>query len=182
MRKLWRRIGNRPTSRPDSRPDENKDAASVGAHILQFRSCVSLGRTDEIVQASPSAAKAQEQSPELKKLVQDPVRHGLRLLPLLPVKPADDASTYEVDLIAVHGLGGDYYETWRYKSPAGRGHDMFWPSQLLPYDAPGARIYSFGYGSGVAFSRSVASLRDSARSLLQHIMRIVDRVSLTIST
>ena len=68
-----------------------------------------------------------------------------------------------VDIIAIHGLGGSIYKTWT--SDNGR----HWLRDFLPNEFPEARIYSFGYDSSFAFSKGTGTLRDFAISLLEAI-------------
>lgn len=120
-----------------------------------------------------------EQVPEerqLQKLAGDSDRIGLRLLPLLPTEVIAGAPSYCVDIVAVHGLGGDFYTTWAWPGDKSRKQDVFWLSQLLPRDLPGARVFSFGYASELVFSRSVAGIRDYARQLLQALLRYTEEV------
>ncbi|KAI3327357.1 hypothetical protein HD806DRAFT_531930 [Xylariaceae sp. AK1471] len=53
----------------------------------------------------------------------------------------------EVDIIFVHGLGGDRIETWTWRDKAEK---TYWPKDLLPKDCPTARILSFGYNADFA--------------------------------
>ncbi|KAI5806088.1 hypothetical protein EDC01DRAFT_638617 [Geopyxis carbonaria] len=59
--------------------------------------------------------------------------------------PADVQPT--VDIVAVHGLGGDVYGTWTAKAASPTGEDVFWLRDLLPAEVPKARILSYGYNS-----------------------------------
>lgn len=106
-------------------------------------------------------------------LAEDPVRYGFRKLPSLPEERISDHS-YELSIVAVHGLGGDFYRTW---ATSDSQRQMLWLSQLLPNDLPGARIFSFGYESAPAFSRSVTGISDSAKVLLYHLKSITEQVS-----
>lgn len=67
---------------------------------------------------------------------------------------------FPVDIIAIHGLGGDRFHTWTDPETG-----VLWLRDLLPKDMPGARIYSFGYNSEV-FGDSVTMITDYARQLL----------------
>jgi hypothetical protein len=126
-----------------------------------------------LYQEQESALEQKRLPPELQVLADDPLRYGLRLLPSLPEGPSSDNS-YELSVVAVHGLGGDFYRTW---ATSGSQRQILWLSQLLPKDLPGARIFSFGYESAPTFSRSVTGIRDSANGLLHHLKSIIEQVS-----
>lgn len=68
-----------------------------------------------------------------------------------------------VDLVAVHGLQGDAYKTWEAED------GNLWLRDNLPEDVPQARILTFGYDSAVAFTPSVSTIEDIARSLLNRL-------------
>ena len=52
----------------------------------------------------------------------------------------DSGTEASIDIVFVHGLTGDVYNTWLHKNTR-----VYWPSQLLRQDIPDARILSFGY-------------------------------------
>lgn len=106
-------------------------------------------------QAPPTATDA---SKELKK---DDISEGLKVL---VDKPADDAGC--VDIIAVHGLGGDLVETWTDK---GTGLNWLSDARFLAKDLSQARIMTYGYDSTRYFSRSEADVRDFASEFLATI-------------
>lgn len=84
------------------------------------------------------------------------------LFPLsLPTTPSSDIT---VDIIAVHGITGDAYDTWT-------EGEKLWLRDFLPKDLPGARIFSFGYPAEVCFSLSTGKLDSFARSLLEGLKR-----------
>ena len=78
-------------------------------------------------------------------------------------KDISSQAKYNVDVVAVHGLGGGPYKTWTDES------GKLWLRDLLVEDLPGARIFTYGYDSAYVFSRETSTLRDYARALLEAI-------------
>ena len=72
---------------------------------------------------------------------------------------------YPVDIIAVHGLGGDAFRTWTHAD----GH--MWLRSIAE-KLPGVRAYTYGYDSSFLFSRGTGTLQEFARSLLEHVRLI----------
>ena len=68
-----------------------------------------------------------------------------------------------VDVVAVHGLMGDPFETWKHEN------GKMWLKDFLVEDMPSARIMTFGYDSAVALSKSVGKIEDNALSLLNQL-------------
>jgi len=90
---------------------------------------------------------------------------GLRVL----YTPTDSSNTL-IDIVFVHGLTGDSYNTWL---EANSG--TYWPVHLLRHSVPNARIMAFGYDADVAkFLGPVSqnNLRDHASTLLGDLARI----------
>jgi len=73
---------------------------------------------------------------------------------------------HNVDIIALHGLGGHGFNTFRHPN------ETMWLKDLLPKDVPGARIYTYSYDSAVAFSRNTETIRDYGRRLLENLRLI----------
>lgn len=87
-------------------------------------------------------------------------QHGLFRLNSSTSQSSDSPrDACKLDIIAVHGLGGDVYRTWQHEN----GFNWL---QHLEEELPGIRVYSYGYDSGVAFSSGTASLTEYARHLL----------------
>ncbi|KAF2816084.1 uncharacterized protein BDZ99DRAFT_128242 [Mytilinidion resinicola] len=84
---------------------------------------------------------------------------GLVLLYAAP-PTLSETSGPSVDIVAIHGLGGDLRNTWTHKN------GTLWLRDLLPQSIPGARIYTYGYPSKVFLNRSVAGIRDFSTHLL----------------
>ncbi|KAI1392648.1 uncharacterized protein F4822DRAFT_425851 [Hypoxylon trugodes] len=87
------------------------------------------------------------------KTCEKPERFGL-----FPVHVSDP---FDVDVVAVHGLGGDWEETWT-DSDTGK----MWLRDFLPLQFSNIRIWSFGYDSSYTLSQSVNTIDDAARSLI----------------
>ena len=113
----------------------------------------------------------------LQDLAEDRERFGLHLIPPYPLATGNMKEDVELDIVAVHGLGGDFYKTWTKKADTPLENDVFWLSQLLPIALPRARVFSFGYDSQPAFSRSVATIRTFSQQLLQHLLAHSQAVS-----
>ena len=70
------------------------------------------------------------------------------------------------DIVAIHGITGDYIRTWTHPQGA------LWLRDFLPKNlSVPTRVFSFGYDAQVKFSVSKAKLEDFARSLLQALNR-----------
>ncbi len=75
-------------------------------------------------------------------------------------------SAAPIDIIFVHGLGGDIRKTWS------KNHDpnLFWPQLWLPLepDIGRARIFSFGYNASFrgGAAKSISNIADFAKELL----------------
>ena len=66
-----------------------------------------------------------------------------------------------VDIVAVHGLGGDALRTWT--DPKSK---KLWLHDFLPADIEGTRIMSFRYNADAAFGNTTATISDCASDLL----------------
>ena len=90
---------------------------------------------------------------------------------LFPMTPTDSSlnvsevrSDYLLDIVAIHGITGDAYDTWTHEN------GYFWIRDCLPQDFPGARVWSFGYDAAL-WSRSQGDITSFARSLLNSLTR-----------
>jgi hypothetical protein len=85
------------------------------------------------------------------------------------------SKNYEVDIIAVHGLNGDAFSTWRHQ-PDG----TLWLRDLLPEFLPGCRVYTYGYPSKI-FSESSARVQEYARNLVVSLRDIREDSTIVLS-
>ena len=88
------------------------------------------------------------------------IRYGLFLL---NKNIGNEAQKYNIDIVAVHGLGGNAYGTWTHDN------GKLWLRDLLLEDLPGARVFTYGYNSTFVFSRETGNLRSYARELLENV-------------
>jgi hypothetical protein len=70
---------------------------------------------------------------------------------------------FPVDIIAVHGIDGDAYNTWTHEN------GYFWLRDAVPEAFPGARVYSYGYPANIFMSLETGGFDDFARGLLLEI-------------
>ena len=87
----------------------------------------------------------------------------------------DNGNKACVDLVFVHGLTGNAYNTWLDKETG-----VHWPSELLGQDIPDSRVLSFGYDADVVslWGRGPASssrLSNHAESLVGKLVRERER-------
>ena len=78
----------------------------------------------------------------------------------------DGGSNPAVDIVFVHGLGGDAIQTWTHQISK-----KFWPGDLLPMEMPDARTMTFGYDAKTASFRSL-----SRSSFTLNANNLVDRL------
>jgi hypothetical protein len=77
-----------------------------------------------------------------------------------------------VDIVLVHGLVGNAYNTWLYEHG---NKKIYWPSALLPKDFPDARILAFGYDADITQFMGPASsnrVADHAENMLGALSRL----------
>lgn len=72
-----------------------------------------------------------------------------------------------VDIVAIHGLNGDFERTWTSRNKDGT--HVNWLRDLLPRDLENARIMSFAYKSSVQFSKSFSDVFVFADQLLENL-------------
>jgi len=82
-------------------------------------------------------------------------------------QPQDTSNV--VDIVALHGLNGHYYNTW-----CGRRQNTDqqynWLEEDLRIAVPNARVLSYGYDSAI-FSKSISDITTFADQLLEALMR-----------
>lgn len=91
-------------------------------------------------------------------------KHGLFLLNPLSssCENAIVGEPYSIDVVAVHGITGDAFDTWT-------DNGKLWLRDFLPNDLPGIRVFSFGYAAEVVWSLSTGDFDVYSRSLLEEL-------------
>ena len=84
-----------------------------------------------------------------------------------PLSSLEGNSEYPADIVFVHGLNGHWKRTWTHKRS-----QIFWPKDLLQGALPGVRVYSYGYPAAIFWDKSVATLHDIAKHLLDDVKRV----------
>ena len=87
--------------------------------------------------------------------------------------PSENSKQAIVDIVFVHGLTGNSYNTWLHKKTG-----THWPSALLEQDIPEARILTFGYDADVVNVWNPASrsrLSNHAENMIANLVRKRER-------
>ncbi|KAH8745732.1 Alpha/Beta hydrolase protein [Hyaloscypha finlandica] len=83
---------------------------------------------------------------------------------------------YDIDIIAVHGLGGHWERTWKDSET-----NKVWLRDFLPLQLRDSninpRVFSYGYDSSVAFSRSITDINDVADDFLDRLSHVRPNVA-----
>lgn len=116
-------------------------------------------RAEKHASPAPSPAPSQPSIPH--QFEQE--KQGLFIL-----YPTPELSTIPLaicaDIVAVHGLRGSARKTWTdLKSGS------FWLEDFLPESLPNCRVMTFGYDSGLAFTRSIAGVENFSIDLLNRL-------------
>ena len=126
---------------------KNDSTTSSVASTSSNRQPLPASRIDDVRSPSPTPAR-----------VYDVPRQKIGLFEL-----SKNGERKTVDVVAVHGLQGDAYMTWKHDNGS------MWLQDFLPADIPFARIMTFGYDSTIAFSKSAAKIEDKALELLNRL-------------
>ena len=85
-------------------------------------------------------------------------------LRLFRLDPKTKGQEYDVDIVAVDGLGGDWRATWT--GP----HGALWLRDFLPAEIPNARMFAFGYDTSAGFGKGVTNIYCAASVLLNRLV------------
>ena len=87
----------------------------------------------------------------------------------------DGGTEASIDIVFVHGLTGNAYNTWLHKDT-----NVYWPGELLKQDIPDARILSFGYDADIVKIWNTASkskLSNYAENMVGGLVRKRERTN-----
>ncbi|WQF88920.1 Putative P-loop containing nucleoside triphosphate hydrolase, alpha/Beta hydrolase [Colletotrichum destructivum] len=77
----------------------------------------------------------------------------------------DSAATEAIDIIAIHGLNGDYLRTWTDEATGTN-----WLKDHVTRIVPASRVMSFSYNSKLQFSKSTSDVLDFGDQLLECLL------------
>ena len=146
---------NTPASSPPPHQHPSTSSASSG-----LRKGIS---TPDVLRVSARRPSQLSQDPSSRDLSPSPDRRNETLGLQVIYQPVSAAP---LDIIFVHGLGGDSRKSWS------KNHDpnLFWPQLWLPLepDIDRARIFSFGYNASfhAGAAKSISNIADFAKELL----------------
>ncbi len=152
-----RRKQNEVTSRPGSQAAE----AVVGS------STSILSTEQQAILTPPVDLHHTAQVPTLNCTIDRTEKYGLFLLhsSISNIGDIEDEDTNHLDIVAVHGITGDAYNTWTHQN------GTLWLRDLIPKDVPGVRVFSYGYPAEVFCTFGTGTLDTFARSLLEGLKR-----------
>ena len=149
-------------------PSSSLTPEPIGAPASQFPSSqTTRTQQSETVISTASAAKEVEAS---ATPIGEGQNYGVNVL-------YEGSAEASVDIVFVHGLTGNAYNTWLYKDKRRKVH---WPSELLKQDLPDARIMSFGYDADIVNlwnPRSHSPLTSHAEDLVGALVRKRERTN-----
>ncbi|KAA6406365.1 MAG: hypothetical protein FRX48_09849 [Lasallia pustulata] len=153
-------------SHSDDRPPETSPSSSLPDRYPSTSSTSSRYRkgssTSDILQAPARRTSELSRNPSSRDLSRSPDRRNETLGLQVIYQPASAAP---LDIVFVHGLGGDSRKSWS----KNHDHNLFWPQLWLPLepDIDQARIFSFGYNANYAgAAKSISNIADFAKELL----------------
>ncbi|KAF1951105.1 hypothetical protein CC80DRAFT_217609 [Byssothecium circinans] len=120
------------------------DEAHPAAHRITATASTNDTKTAVRAASDPNVSSKHQEKPRL----------GLHLL-------HDPMGQPKVDIVAIHGLGGDAYRTWECDG-------NLWLRDFLPRTIPSVRVFSFAYPADI-WTKRKAEVEDFAQSLLNNL-------------
>lgn len=168
MLKFWKQGSSRNKGKKRQiKPDEGSLSTGVGRDLSRqdvesSDPMINLAEsTDGIV--APSSIQQSILTRNFPNFPERTEKYGLLSMNSQNSTNIESEQNYLLDIIAVHGMNGDAYDTWTHKN------GTLWLRDFLPEDFPGARVYSFGYNVDVSCSLSTGNLDTFARLLLDGV-------------
>ncbi|KAF2738595.1 hypothetical protein EJ04DRAFT_541275 [Polyplosphaeria fusca] len=149
LKKYGKSLGRKP--RPAGQASDNTQDQLLHANDAVTRSTPSLRPARSLRSAQPASRSLSRKKGYGLELLYDGTLHNR----------GEDG--FGIDIVAIHGLNGNAYSTWRHSN------GLFWLKDLLPNDLPAARIFTYAYPAEVLFSKSVGDILDYSRNLLNDI-------------
>ena len=157
----WLRFG---TSKPQSSLSKSSSSTAETSSQLPLSTTFpsdSEASSSQLI-VGPSSAAIIERKPPIA--IEKGQNLGITIL--------HDSEEASVDIVFVHGLTGNAYDTWLYKD---KDKEVHWPNQLLSQDISDARILSYGYDADILQFLGPASnsrLSNHAENMVRHLVRM----------
>ncbi|KAK7409152.1 hypothetical protein QQX98_008645 [Neonectria punicea] len=126
-----------------------------------LRRQASPGRSESVSEGASESTSGRAQTTTSAKPRAE--KQGLFKLAESQPDPSEPES-YPVDIIAVHGLNGDAYSTWKHSVTG-----ALWLRDFLPNFLPGCRVYTYGYPSELFCELSHGRVQEFGRGLLASV-------------
>jgi hypothetical protein len=158
-RKRKRQEDHISRSRSPATPAVSESSANTTSIEQQIGTVPSMD-AQQTAQAPPHSSSLDRTNDRTEK-------YGLFPLhpPILTPGDVEDGETNSLDIVAVHGITGDAYDTWTHDN------GIFWLRDLILKDLPGVRVFSYGYPAEVFCTFGAGNLDTYARSLLEGLKR-----------
>ncbi|KAI1751937.1 hypothetical protein F4782DRAFT_530881 [Xylaria castorea] len=118
--------------------------------------------------------KRKSRQQEISQVQEGTERPNIGLLQIHPPPShhhLEEEQQASLDVVFVHGLNGNLYDTWT--APSG----TYWPADLLPGVIPNCRIFSYGYNANLWFDAAHGNIYIYAENLVVELASERDEFS-----
>jgi hypothetical protein len=157
-----RELAGSPAVRTENIGGKDVQHNSLDPHDVQERAPSAIN--------PPPGRDAREKAPEIGAIANasccmgQQANHATENYGMFCFTTRQPTARQTIDLVAIHGLGGHYNDTW-----TDANTNQNWLRDFLPEQIPQARIMSWGYNSAVFGTPSVGNITSFAQALLNDL-------------